>query len=181
VPGPGPLDPRTIRATAVAHQEGVIGLLALIGLSLTEGGAAAALQPAGSWAAAVGVGIVSGLPLAGVMWLLRTVPALAQLEGWQRRMVASWRVADALAVALLSGLAEEALMRALLQPIVGLVAAAALFAVLHIVPDRRLWPWPVMAFGMGLVFGLLFDRWGYPAAAAAHAAINAIGLVRLQR
>jgi len=96
-------------------------------------------------------------------------------------MVASWRVADALAVALLSGLAEEALMRALLQPIVGLVAAAALFAVLHIVPDRRLWPWPVMAFGMGLVFGLLFERWGYPAAAAAHAAVNAVGLIRLQR
>ncbi len=181
MPAPGPLDPRTVGATAVAHQEGVIGLLALLGLSLTEGGAAAALHPSGSWVAAIGIGLVCGLPLAGVMWLLRVIPALAELEAWQRRMVASWRVADALAVALLSGLAEEALMRALLQPIVGLVAAAALFAVLHIVPDRRLWPWPVMAFGMGLVFGLLFDRWGYPAAAAAHAAVNAVGLIRLQR
>ncbi len=181
MPTPGPLDPRTVRATAVAHQEGVIGVLALIGLSLTEGGATAALQPTGAWTVAVGVGIASGLPLAGVMWLLRGVPALAELEAWQRRMVASWHVADALAVALLSGLAEEALMRALLQPIVGLVAAAALFALLHVVPDRRLWPWPVMAFGMGLVFGMLFERWGYPAAAAAHAAVNAAGLLRLQR
>jgi membrane protease YdiL (CAAX protease family) len=181
VPGPGPLDPRTVRATAVAHQEGVIGLLSLIGLSLTEGGAVAGLQPAGSWMVAVGVGIVVGVPLAGVMWLLRSVPALAELEAWQRRMVAGWKVTDALAVALLSGLAEEALMRALLQPIVGLAGAAALFALLHVVPDKRLWPWPVMAFGMGLVFGLLFNRWGYPAAAAAHAAVNAVGLVRLQR
>lgn len=181
MPAPGPLDPRTVGATTVAHQEGVIGVLALLGLSLTEGGAAAALLPSGSWAAAIGIGLACGLPLAGVMWLLRVIPALAELEAWQRRMVASWRVADALAVALLSGLAEEALMRALLQPIVGLVAAAALFAVLHIVPDRRLWPWPVMAFGMGLVFGLLFERWGYPAAAAAHAAVNAVGLIRLQR
>jgi len=181
VPAPGPFDPRAVRATAVVHQEGVIALLALIGLSLTQRGAAAALTPSGSWAAALAVGLACGFPLAGVMWLLRAVPALAELEAWQRRMVADWKVPDALAVAVLSGLAEEALMRALLQPIVGLVAAAALFALLHIVPDRRLWPWPVMAFGMGLVFGLLFERWGYPAAAAAHAAVNGVGLVRLQR
>jgi len=53
--------------------------------------------------------------------------------------------------ALLSGLAEEALLRALLQPVIGLVPAALLFAVLHLVPDRRLWMWPVIALGLGLV------------------------------
>ena len=64
-------------------------------------------------------------------------------------MVEGWSAGDALAVAVFSGLAEEALIRALLQPLIGLVPAAAVFAVLHLVPDRRLWMWPVMALLLG--------------------------------
>ena len=44
-------------------------------------------------------------------------------------MVAGWSKGDALAVAVFSGLAEEAFIRALLQPLIGLVPAAAVFAV----------------------------------------------------
>jgi len=96
-------------------------------------------------------------------------------------MVRDWTMLDAVAVGVFSGLAEEALIRALLQPWIGLVAAAVLFALLHIVPDRRLWAWPVIALVLGLVFGLVFERWGYPAAALAHLVVNLVSLLRLRR
>jgi membrane protease YdiL (CAAX protease family) len=69
----------------------------------------------------------------------------------------------------------------LLQPAIGLLGAALLFAALHLVPDRRLWMWPVIALGLGIVLGLVFSRYGYPAAAAAHCAINLLALTRLRR
>jgi hypothetical protein len=56
-----------------------------------------------------------------------------------------------------------------------------LFSILHVVPDRRLWLWPVLAFVMGLVFGGLFGVLGFPAAAAAHVAMNGLSLARLRR
>jgi membrane protease YdiL (CAAX protease family) len=96
-------------------------------------------------------------------------------------MVRGWSVTDAAAVAVFSGLAEEALLRALLQPLIGLFPAALLFAVLHLVPDRRLWLWPVAAFVLGVALGKIFEFGGYPAAAAAHITINAFALFRLQR
>jgi membrane protease YdiL (CAAX protease family) len=83
-------------------------------------------------------------------------------------------------VSVLSGLAEEALMRAVLQPVIGLIAAAALFAALHVVPDRGLWLWPALALVLGVGFGLLFERYGYPAAAAAHVTLNLIALQQLR-
>ena len=81
-------------------------------------------------------------------------------------MLAGWNLQDAFAVALLSGLAEEALMRAFLQPWIGLLPAALAFGLLHTLPDRRLWLWPVAAFVMGIILGLLYEYGGYPAAAA---------------
>lgn len=176
---PGEVD--SVRPTLVLHQEGVIAVVALVGLAFTERGPLGGLAPVGRWEVGLGAGALIGLLLAGAMWLLRLVPALAELESFQRRLVGAWSPGDAVAIAVLSGAAEEALIRALLQPVLGLVAAAALFALLHLVPDRRLWPWPVMAFGMGLGFGALFERWGWPAAAAAHTTVNLVGLLRLCR
>jgi membrane protease YdiL (CAAX protease family) len=40
--------------------------------------------------------------------------------------------------------------------------------------------WPVVALGLGVVLGWLFARSGYPAAAAAHAVLNALSLTRLR-
>ena len=116
-----------------------------------------------------------------VPWVLRRLPALSVLEEWQRHMVRGWSVTDAAAVSIFSGLAEEALVRALLQPVIGLVPAALLFAALHFIPDRRLWLWPILALVLGIVLGIIFELSGYPAAAAAHIVINAFALLRLQR
>ncbi len=122
------------------------------------------------------VGVAAGLVCFGLLWLVRGVGPLRDLETWQRQMVAGWSTGDAVAVAVFSGLAEEALIRALLQPLIGLVPAAAVFAVLHLVPDRRLWMWPLVALLLGVAIGWLFGRWGYPAAAAAHVVINGLSL-----
>jgi hypothetical protein len=41
--------------------------------------------------------------------------------------------------------------------------------------------WPVIALGLGIVLGFVFSRYGYPAAATAHCAINLLALMRLRR
>ena len=139
--------PRAIPAVAIIHQEGVIGVIALVGLSLRPEGMLGGLAPRGSLATGVFTGVVVGALCAAGLWAL----------------------------------AEEALIRALLQPVIGLLPAALLFAVLHVVPDRRLWLWPVLACALGVGLGMIFEFGGYPAAAAAHIAINAFALLRLRR
>ena len=171
---------RVIPAAALIHQEGALGVIALVGLYLRQPGIIGGLAPRGPVVTAVLLGIGIGLASSLILWLIRGLAPLASLERWQREMVRGWTVTDAVTVAVFSGLAEEALIRALLQPLIGLVPAAAIFAVLHLVPDRRLWLWPILALVLGLVLGVAFELAGYPAAAAAHLIINGFALVRLR-
>jgi membrane protease YdiL (CAAX protease family) len=175
------IDAQPVPARALVHQEGVIAAIALIGLAVRDGSPVAGLAPHGNWLEAIVAGTVVTVGVAAALWAVRGSRPLRELERWQRRLVEHWEPADVASVALLSGLAEEALMRALLQPLIGLVPAALVFALLHLVPDRRLWAWPVTAFVMGLVFGWLQQRYGYPAAAAAHVLLNGVSLMRLRR
>jgi membrane protease YdiL (CAAX protease family) len=171
---------RAIPAAVIIHQEGVIALIALVGVWLRDDGFAAAFSPPGGLASSILSGAGAGLVCFLFLWLVRAAGPLRDLEDWQRRMVEGWTTGDAAAVAVFSGLAEEALIRALLQPLIGLVPAAVVFAVLHIVPDRRLWIWPLMALLLGVAIGWVFARWGYPAAAAAHVVINGLSLSRFR-
>lgn len=175
------IDPPRIRAVALIHQEGVLALIALIGLSFGEPGIFASLAPKTTILGSLFAGATAGAACVVLLWLLRRVPPLERLESWQREVVSQWTVTDAAAVAVVSGLSEEALLRAFLQPIIGLLPAAVLFAVLHLVPERELWFWPLFALLSGLLLGGLFEIWGYPAAAAAHIVINAVALLRLRR
>ena len=173
--------PPNIRAVSVIHQEGVLGILALVGLAYREPGPVASLLPHQGWLPAVAVG--GGLAAASLLLLAAAhrIPAVRSLERWQVGMVRRWSMADVVAVAVMSGLCEEALLRALAVPWFGVLPSAALFAALHFVPDRRLWAWPVIAFLVGLALGWAFVLYGYPAAATAHVAINLVSLVRLLR
>ncbi len=178
---PGLPEPPRIPAVSILHQEGVIAVIALVGLMWKDGSALAGLSPRGALGPALLGGGAAGLVGFVALWLVRAVlPALRDLESWQREMVRSWTATDVAAVALFSGVAEEALVRALLQPLLGIVPAAAVFAVLHVVPDRRVWMWPVIAFGLGLVLGGLYNWGGYPAAASAHTVLNGLALARLR-
>lgn len=173
-------DPPAVRAIALLHQEGVLAVVALVGLALRQQGPVAALAPSGGALRSVALGLVAGLGSSLLLWLVRDLPPMTRLQDFQRGLVREWTVSDALSVALLSGLAEEALLRALLQPLIGLVPAALLFALLHLVPDRRLWLWPVLACALGVMLGVLYEHAGYPAAATAHVAVNACALFRLR-
>jgi membrane protease YdiL (CAAX protease family) len=174
-------DPPAVSAVALLHQEGVLAVIALVGLALRQDGPVAALAPTGGMVHSVSLGLTAGLAGSLLLWLARPLPAMKRLLRFQHRLVRNWTVSDALSVALLSGIAEEALLRALLQPLIGLVPAAVLFALLHLVPDRRLWLWPVIACALGLLLGVLYQRGGYPAAATAHIAVNVCALLRLRR
>jgi len=176
---PEDTEPRTVPPTVLVHQEGVIAVIGLVGLAY-RGEIVTGLAPHGAPLTAVFLGIAAGVAGFSVMWVLRGFRPMRELERWQRRMVKGWSATDAVVIALFSGLAEEAMIRALLQPIIGLVPAALVFAALHVVPDRRVWLWPVLALVLGLGLGWIFERGGYPAAATAHVAINLLSLLRLR-
>jgi membrane protease YdiL (CAAX protease family) len=82
-----------------------------------------------------------------------------------------------IALALMSGVAEEAFFRGALQPRVGIAAASLLFGLAHWVPRRDLWPWSVFAVSVGFLLGTLFDATGnLIAPTIAHVGINAVNL-----
>lgn len=80
-------------------------------------------------------------------------------------------------LALVSGIAEEALFRGALQPQVGLVAASLLFGAAHFVPRRELFAWTPFAIAAGFLLGWLYDATGsLLAPVVAHAGINGVNL-----
>ncbi len=82
-----------------------------------------------------------------------------------------------IALALASGVAEEALFRGALQPRVGLVAASLIFGLAHFAPRRELLPWTFFSIGAGFLLGGLFALTGnLVAPVVAHASINAVNL-----
>ncbi|MCU0303197.1 MAG: CPBP family intramembrane metalloprotease [Thermoanaerobaculales bacterium] len=174
-------EPTPVRAVSLVHQEGVLALVGLVGLSFGDRGIGEALAPVGTLTGALAAGTAAGAAIVALLWALRRLAPLRRLERWQRVVVEGWTATDAVSVAVISGLAEEVLLRALLQPILGLAPVAILFAALHLVPDRELWFWPVFALATGVALGLLYDGLGFPAPAAAHVLINLVALLRLRR
>lgn len=80
-------------------------------------------------------------------------------------------------LAIASSIGEELLFRGALLPWVGVWIQAAIFAVMHIGPDRRFLPWTASAFGLGIAFGWLADWTGnLGGPIAAHFAINFLNL-----
>jgi membrane protease YdiL (CAAX protease family) len=84
---------------------------------------------------------------------------------------------DIIILAAASSVGEEFLFRGALQPWIGLLPQAALFALLHVGPGKRFVPWTASALGMGLAFGALSDVSGnLGGAIAAHFTINFLNL-----
>jgi uncharacterized protein len=126
-------------------------------LFASEEAARAGLHPLRDLALGAACGLAasaaSGLAERRTAWGRRLAAELAGLVGPVSR-------AEAAALALASGVAEEAFFRGALQPSVGLVAASALFALVHVPASRGLRPWPVLALAAGLGLGLLFEATG---------------------
>lgn len=129
-------------------------------------------------------GIVAGAGLL-VVWELgrRMLPLARELESQLARVLGKIDPHEALALALLSGFAEELFFRGAVQGAFaahGWLWGAFLFALLHTGPGRAYRLWSLFAFVAGVVFGLL-TVWSdnLLAAVVAHTLVNAVNLRRL--
>ena len=128
---------------------------AILPLPFGQPGVWSALSVAGlvSWQTALGgvLGLVIGAVVAALVihWRPMRVVAkrLASLIAWE-----TLRTSDLFAIALLAALGEEPLFRGALQPLIGVVAAAVLFGLLHATSAAHV----ILACLMGLLLGWLY-------------------------
>jgi hypothetical protein len=166
---------------------GLMGCIALVWRMWTPG--ATILHPDGVLPSAGGGGeaLVAGVTfgLVGVALsecITRFTPIGETLADELGTTLAGVRTADALLLALASGIAEEMFFRGALQPEVGIFWASALFGACHFLPRREFALWSLYATGMGFALGWLFEWTGHLLApVAAHVVVNGINLPRLAR
>lgn len=129
------------------------------------------------------LGFAVGLALVIVTWgLARYLRPLQELEEEFRRVLGPLPIQRILALAFLSGVAEEVLFRGTLQPWMGYVATSILFGCLHFVPSAIFLPWTLFALGCGFLFGWIFDlRDSLIAPVVAHVTVNAMNLFLIVR
>lgn len=85
-------------------------------------------------------------------------------------------------LALLSGIVEEMLFRGALWPHLELVGTTLLFGLVHVLPRRSLWVYPLFALVAGLLLGLLREGSGSVVPPAiAHVIVNGANLVWIGR
>jgi membrane protease YdiL (CAAX protease family) len=111
----------------------------------------------------------------------RLLPAARGLEERLGELLGGITAPQAIALAALSGFAEELFFRGAVQGAVGWLAASLLFALLHSGPGRELRLWTLFALCAGLLFGaLMLWRGNLLAPVLAHFVVNAVNLYRLR-
>jgi membrane protease YdiL (CAAX protease family) len=84
---------------------------------------------------------------------------------------------EAWLIALASGVGEELLFRGALWPYLGLLGTTLLFGLVHVVPRRALWGYPLFAALVGLLIGLLREASGSVLPCViAHVVVNGLNL-----
>lgn len=129
----------------------------------------------------VGLGVATGLGLV-LAWMLarRLLPAAKLLEEELARMLGPVDTSEVVALALLSGFAEELFFRGAVQGAVGWPLATLAFTLLHSGPGRAFRLWTLFAGVAGLAFaGLVVWRDTLLPAIVAHIVVNAINLHHL--
>ena len=131
----------------------------------------------------LGLGLAAAALLA-LAWELarRHLAPAAELEARLGELVSGLRAEEAVALALLSGIAEETFFRGALQEGLGWIAATLLFALLHSGPSPALRLWGLFALAAGALFaGLVVWRATLAPAMVAHVTVNVLNLLRLSR
>ena len=132
------------------------------------------------WACVAATAAIGAL-LSGAWELARRrLPSARTVEHHFAEVLGPITVSEAIALAVLSAIAEEFFFRGAVQDAWGFLPAAALFALLHLGPGRELRLWTLFAALAGLVLGgLVVWRQSLLAPTVAHALVNGIGLSRL--
>jgi len=136
-----------------------------------------------SWWLDLALGAGLGLVLVA-LWqgARRVLSGAASLEAHLAQLLHGAAPAETLALAALSGFAEELFFRGAVQGAWGLVPAALLFALLHIGPAPAFRLWALFAAVAGLALGLLMLwRENLLGPILAHVVVNAVNLRRLAR
>lgn len=157
-----------------------VGGVVWIGLRLGTIPLALFLEPA-SLAADVGLGLGAAALLVGI-WALarRATPAARRLEEELHGLLGPLDTSEVVALALLSGFAEELFFRGAFQGALGWPLATVAFALLHTGPGRAFRIWTLFALVAGLVFaGLVEWRHTLTPAIVAHVGVNLVNLHHL--
>ncbi len=133
------------------------------------------------WWLDLGLGLGAGLLLLG-LWAVaeRIFPLARDLETRLSQALGPLSGSEAIALALLSGFAEELFFRGAVQGTLGVVGATILFGLLHTGPGKELRLWTLFALLAGGVLGLLMVwRGNLLGPVAGHFLVNAVNLRRL--
>jgi membrane protease YdiL (CAAX protease family) len=133
------------------------------------------------WWLDLGLGLGAGLLLLGAWWgAERTFPLAKELEARLADALGPITPSEAVALALLSGFAEELFFRGAVQGTLGWGAATVLFGLLHSGPGKAFRLWTLFAFIAGaLLGGIMVWRGNLLGPIAGHFLVNAVNLRRL--
>lgn len=126
--------------------------------------------------ALAGIGV--GLVIVGVVHVgMRAVPGVDRAASEFAALVGPLTAKEAWLLALMSGVAEELLFRGALFPHLGMWGTTFLFGLVHVIPRRSLWAYPLFAAGAGLMLGILRDASGSVLPPIlAHVTVNGLNL-----
>ncbi|HEY0558077.1 MAG TPA: CPBP family intramembrane glutamic endopeptidase [Thermoanaerobaculia bacterium] len=133
------------------------------------------------WWLDLALGLGAGVLLLGAWWgAERTFPLAKELETRLGEALGIITPAEAVALALLSGFAEELFFRGALQGTVGWAAATVLFGLLHSGPGKAFRLWTLFAVVAGaLLGGLMVWRGNLLGPVVGHVLVNGVNLRRL--
>ena len=136
-----------------------------------------------TWWIDLAVGLAAGGTLILVWMVARQYLASARrLEGELAEMLGPLTTSEVIALALLSGFAEEMFFRGAMQAAWGWLPATIVFALLHAGPGPSFRIWTIFAAVAGLVLaGLMLWRGNLLAPVVAHVVVNGVNLERLSR
>jgi membrane protease YdiL (CAAX protease family) len=179
---PTPRAPRLSRSSLIVLFYGLLGAGAIVWSRVWGRGEIYNFEPGGSTVARLAMSPLAGVAF-GLVAVFLSRLAVHRLE-WARvlhrefhAVVHELNAREIFILALASSVGEELAFRGALLPAVGLLPSSALFAAMHLRPQRRFLPWTVMSFVVGAGLGLMFVYLGnLGGPIAAHFTINLLNL-----